>query len=170
MVRKRITNENAAFWQDFRTETKKHAKSIRNSPSLDDLVRDYKTMEAGFISRAKGKSTLILETKRCIAECLLRAAIIRNEPFEVADKLFSDLCEIGFVNVQVKLDVYMIFARYSSWSGHIDEGIVMLRQLVSEMEDQRRRQKKSLFTRAINYVTPLIEELTRQKEQPGCDE
>lgn len=42
---KQIASEVAVFWQDLRTETKKLVKSIRNSPSFDDLVRDYKTME-----------------------------------------------------------------------------------------------------------------------------
>jgi hypothetical protein len=126
-----------------------------DASQLDTLAARLKSIEANFISRVGNDPTLILETKRRIAEANFLVAIRKNGPFELCEKLFREIRQLGFSNHYTELSFHIILARRCLQSGRLTEGI----HLLEPFENEGKRDNLGSAARRSKEDTRLIKNL-----------
>ncbi len=102
--------------------------------SFDEVVPQYREIEAEFIERQRDKEDHVVETKRRITEWLLMQADWKKQPHEVCRPLWDELLQRGFSNINLRHLMSGIYVRCCQRNGAFDAGIEVLDQRIAELE------------------------------------
>jgi len=101
--------------------------------SFGDIVQAYKAVEFEFVVRAGSNEIYVLETRRRVAEALLREAH-GSQPFDTCQKLWDDLLCIGFANIEIKCIMTWYYADSCRKNKEPEAGLAELEPLIAELE------------------------------------
>jgi hypothetical protein len=101
-------------------------------PGFEAAVQEYRQIEAELVAEAGDDEFGILETKRRIAEWIVRCADRDEVPFEQMQEAWNGLLEVGFSDVHAKEGMAWIYADYCLWSGHYDAGLGVIEPVIAE--------------------------------------
>ncbi len=109
---------------------------ITNPPlSFEEMLEEYRTIEAELVEQAGDDDFDIIETKRRIAEWILTAASWRNQPFDVCRKAWDDLLALGFTSRYMKCNMTCVYADCCLETGQNDVGLAVIEPVITELED-----------------------------------
>jgi hypothetical protein len=107
--------------------------------TFEDIVESYRIIERTALARVSDNQFLALETSRRVAEQLVHAAIYKDRPWEESSVLLDELFRLGFTNIEVKVNLVLIYSKYCLKIGRNNEGIAMLTALETELETEFNR-------------------------------
>lgn len=119
--------------------------------TFEEIVESYRIIERTALARVSDNQFLALETKRRVAEQLVDAAVYKDRPWEESRVLLDKVFRLGFTNIEVKVNVLLIFSKYCLKTGRNNEGIALLEPLESELEAELTR--KDLRTPAKRFYS-----------------
>jgi hypothetical protein len=105
--------------------------------SFSTFVHEFKAIEIEFVARADDNKHHVGETKRRIAEAILREAILTEQPFDTCRQYWDDLLQLGFTNIEVRCSASCIYADCCFWNHQRDAGLQILGPLLAELERLR---------------------------------
>src|SRR5262245_10456798 len=73
--------------------------------SFAEVVRQFKAVEAEFVTRAGDDEAFVLVTKQRVAEALLQKANDSSAPFETCRNLWHDLLRLGFEKIERRVNM-----------------------------------------------------------------
>jgi hypothetical protein len=108
---------------------------IRKPPlSFEEMLEEYQKVEAELVEEAGDDEFEIVETRRRIAEWILTAAFLRDQPFEVCERSWNHLVQLGFSNLDKKCTMTCIYAD-CCWENEQDKvGLAVVEPLITELE------------------------------------
>ena len=102
--------------------------------SFDELVRQYRQIEAEFVERAGDNAHHVVETKRRITEWLLTEAHRERQPYEECRAIFEELVQRGFSDMFQRQMMSGIYVRCCQRYGEFDAGLAVIEPLIAEVE------------------------------------
>jgi hypothetical protein len=130
---------------------------------FEDLVKSYKLVEESFLPKVAGNEVLILETKRRVAELILYSALEKKCSFGLCERLFNEVVDLGFTNLEKKANVYMVYSRYCLQIGHNDEGNRLLIPLKAELEENIYKKDVLLYQHLLQNIQSLLRQFKSQE-------
>jgi hypothetical protein len=97
------------------------------------VVDFYKRIEDRFLPLAAGDEVLALETRRRVAEGVLSSATRDPQAHALCQRLFENLVDLGFTNLERKGTFYLIYSKHCMESGQIEEGTRLMEELEAEL-------------------------------------
>lgn len=113
--------------------------------SFDDLYSLYRAAEATGLSEARDDAALALEMRRRVAELIFYAALDKNLPAQRCQDSLSALETLGHTDLQVRAQVYIIYARHCLDVRERAEGIRVLEALRPMIEAELSRTRASFW-------------------------
>ncbi len=126
--------------------------------TFPDMVKAYRKIEAEFVPRI-GNQLFVLETRRRIAEAILRQANSTEQPFQVCQEAWNELMRLGFTNMERRSTMTWYYADCCLLEGQFDAGLAVLEPLIADTIRQIEEP-----TRADRSSTALKEDLVRLEE------
>lgn len=108
---------------------------LRKPPlSFEEMLEEYRRIEAESVTLAGEDEFSTIETKRRIAEWILTAAFLREQPFDVCQKAWNDLLAVGFSSRHIKCTMICAYAD-CCWENEQDEvGLAVVEPAIIELE------------------------------------
>ena len=103
--------------------------------TFEEAVREYRRIEADFITRVDDDEEDIMEIQRRITASILVAAHGYEQSHEVCTALWEELVQRGFTDREQKCILTGIYARCCQMNGEFDTGIGVLEKLIPESEE-----------------------------------
>jgi hypothetical protein len=102
--------------------------------SFEEMLQEYRKIEAELVERAGGDEFDVIETKRRIAEWILTAAFLRDQPFHVCENAWNNLVVLGFSSRFMKCSMTCTYAD-CCWENEQDQvGLTVLEPVILELE------------------------------------
>ena len=133
-----------------------HVDSKRES--LERLIGRLKSIEAAYLARYGGDSSLVTEGKRRVAEAIFLVSTTKRAPFEVCRRLFDHLCDLGFATAGREFTYSAILARYALRCGRKTSGIELLEPFVERWKPDG-KQRGEFTTSDMELAAKLLREL-----------
>jgi hypothetical protein len=108
-------------------------QQTRNS-TFAEVVAAYKRVEDEFTLRAGDNEIYVLDFRRGIAECILKTAVDREEPFEVCEKLWNELLGLGFTDIEQRCTMSWYFADGCLYHQQTQTGLRVVEPVMAELE------------------------------------
>ncbi|MRG91163.1 hypothetical protein [Polyangium spumosum] len=105
--------------------------------SFAEVAADYKRIEADIVGRAgEGEAfqAFVLEVRQTIAEYLLKAAYMLEQPFQVCREAWNDLVCLGFRRISERCWMTQHYAESCEFNQKPEEGVAVLEPLLAELE------------------------------------
>lgn len=102
--------------------------------SFDEVVRQYRQIEAEFVERAGDNEHHVIETKRRITEWLLSEAHRERQPYEECRAIFEELVQRGFSDAFQRQMMSGIYVRCCQRYGEFEAGLAVIEPLIAEVE------------------------------------
>jgi hypothetical protein len=103
-------------------------------PGFAAAVQEYRQIEAELVTQAGDDEFGVLETKRRIAEWIVRCADRDAMPFEQFQEAWNALLALGFTDDEKKREMVIYHSCYCLDNEHYDEGLAVLEPLIAEFE------------------------------------
>jgi hypothetical protein len=98
------------------------------------MVEEYHKIEVELVEQAGDDEFDIVETRRRIAEWILTAAFLSDQPFEVCEKSWNRLLDLGFSSLFMKCLKTCVYAD-CCWENKQDEvGLAVVEPVIGELE------------------------------------
>jgi hypothetical protein len=127
-----------------------------------DVVHAYRQLEEEFINDSGNDVLDPLETKRHIAECILRAAHDAEQPFEVCRDNWDALVELGFSSIDTFCNMAWFYADSCLFNAQYDAGIDVLDMVIAEIH--RRLDEPGLICQKEKYYDQELDSLETLRE------
>jgi len=109
---------------------------ISNPPlSFEEMLKEYRKIEAELVEQAGDDEFDIIETKRRIAEWILTAASWRDQPFDVCQKAWNDLLALGFTSRYMKCHKTCVYADCCLENEQYEAGLAVVEPVIAELQD-----------------------------------
>ncbi|MDC0742100.1 hypothetical protein [Polyangium mundeleinium] len=130
---------NDALWDEFSEACLAVYKTFARTRerSFADVAADYKRVEAEFTARAgedEATQDLVLSVKERIADDLLRAATMLEQPFEVCREAWNEVVRLGFPELWEQCWMARRYVEACLRNHKPEEGLAVLEPLVAELE------------------------------------
>ena len=122
-------------------------EQIKRGLTYRSFAARLRQIERIHVGQLRSKPYLACETKRRIAELLLKRATLCGGSFELCRTRMSRLQELGFTDIETKAFHCLIYARAARDHGHLR----VARQVAANMVDELNRslqRRKSLLAKA----------------------
>jgi hypothetical protein len=107
--------------------------------SFDDLVEAFRAVENSYLAQFESNQFLALETRRRVAEMMLKAATFKCCPLESCRAHLDNLFRLGFTNLERKVTMCIFFAQYCRETGIPQQGIDVLEPVEAELNAELNR-------------------------------
>lgn len=104
-------------------------------PGFEAAVQQYRQIEAELVEQAGEDALLVLETKRRIAEWIIKAAWRDDVPFEQLQDAWNELLALGFTDGDKKHEMVFFYADYCLNNGCYDAGLGVIEPAIAEFEE-----------------------------------
>lgn len=101
--------------------------------NFPEMVNAYRDVEAEFVRRAGKHEFFVLETKRRIAEAILRQAHSTEQSVQVCQDAWNELLGLGFTNLERQCTMAWFYADCCLLNEKFDVGLGVLEPLIIEM-------------------------------------
>lgn len=109
---------------------------MTNPPlGFEEIVEQYRIIEAELVQQAGNDQFDIIETKRRIAEWILTAASWRNQSFDVCQKAWDDLLALGFTSRYTNCNMTCIYVDCCLNAKQYEAGLAAVEPIIAELED-----------------------------------
>jgi hypothetical protein len=125
--------------------------------SWDELIGRFRDIETRFLNLAASSNLLQLETRRRIAEALVRAALLKEMPLPAVQHLFNELCQLGFTNDHHKATFTVVYANLCAASRFFNEARSVTQALVDEWQRGRLQVGQDVIALAQSALDGLPE-------------
>jgi hypothetical protein len=98
------------------------------------MVQAYRQVEREFVQYASNDDFFALETKRRVAEAILRQANVTNQPFHVCENIWNELVQLGFSNIEITCAMSWFYGDSCRRNAQAAAGIAVIKPLVVEFE------------------------------------
>ncbi|HVK65749.1 MAG TPA: hypothetical protein VM694_14805 [Polyangium sp.] len=127
-----------ALWDEFIAACLAVFKTFARTRerSFVDVAADYRRVEAEFTARAgedEATQDLVLSVKERIADDLLRAATILEQPFEVCREAWNEVVRLGFTGLWEQCWMAEMYAEACLRTHKPEEGLAVLEPLTAEL-------------------------------------
>ena len=109
-------------------------KSLDADQSFAQAVEGFHQLEAEFVARAGDNEFDVLETKRSIAETILRLTQDKRPPLEVCRAAWNDLVRLGFTNIERECLMAWLYADCCVYDERPDEGLAVIQPPIAKLE------------------------------------
>ncbi len=130
--------------------------------SFTQKVDEYRQVEQEFVQRAGDDAFFVLETKRCIAEAILRQANVTNQPFNVCQDIWNELVQLGFSNIESTCTMSWFYADCCLHNKQYDAGLEVLDTVIAEIH--LRLDEPALTRHAVMYYNHELTRLGKHRE------
>ncbi len=125
--------------------------------SYKTSVGRLRKLERLYLDQLKGNERLRREIRRRVAQRILYKAISCHRPLRVCRSRLKELEDLGFTNIEIRGDCYLVYARAA-----IDHGNPQLAcQVGSDMATRLRRSLKRRKSPLSREILELFENLLR---------
>jgi hypothetical protein len=108
---------------------------IRKPPlSYEEMVEEYRKIETDLVEQAGDDEFDIVETRRRIAEWILTAAFLRDQPFDVCEKSWNHLLDLGFNSLDTKCSMTCLYADCCLENEQEEIGLAVVEPAIAELE------------------------------------
>ncbi len=101
--------------------------------TFPEMVKAYRHIEAEFVPRT-GDEFFVLETRRRVAEAILRQAHSTEQSLQVCQDAWNDLGRLGFTNMERRCTMTWFYADSCLLEKQFDTGLAVLEPLIAELE------------------------------------
>ena len=134
---------------------------------FDEAVARYRVVEAEFLPRVGMAEENAKQVRRHIVELILDAALVKQQPFDVARQWWNTLVELGFYRLERQCRVTWSFASACLDGGQTAFAMEILAPLIAELE---RLQAASEATESeAGYYRHQLDLLRKVYAQCGID-
>lgn len=102
--------------------------------SFEEMLKEYRTIEAELVEQAGDDEFDVIETKRRIAEWILTAAFLRDQPFDVCQEAWNNLLAVGFSSRFMKWSMTCTYADCCWENEQDDVGLAVVEPAIAELE------------------------------------
>ncbi|HRI63502.1 MAG TPA: hypothetical protein PK156_04675, partial [Polyangium sp.] len=102
--------------------------------TFPEMVNAYRQVEADFVQRPGSNDFHILETKRRVAEAILRQANSTDQSFQVCQDAWNELVRLGFTNLERRCRMTWFYADCCLLHGQYEMGLALVEPLIAEFE------------------------------------
>jgi hypothetical protein len=102
--------------------------------SFTQKVDEFRQVEREFVQRAGDDENFVLETKRGIAEAILRQANVTNQPFHVCRDAWNELVQLGFSNIETTVAMSWFYGDSCLRNAEAVAGFAVIEPLAAEFE------------------------------------
>jgi hypothetical protein len=110
------------------------AKRKNRRTEFASSVADFHTIEAEFLVRIGGNQENAQQVRRIVTEMLLSMAWQKDQPFDVCQRYWNDLQQLGFYRIERQCFMTWFFADCCREHRQTDMGISVLEPLIAELE------------------------------------
>ena len=108
--------------------------ALKEELSFTEAVDAFRRLEAEFVVRGCDDEWDVRETRRRIAEYILRVADAHHPPFEVCRQAWEDIVRLGFSDKHIERVMTWYFAECCRYDEKPEEGLAVLLPLIAEFE------------------------------------
>ena len=109
-------------------------KSLDATRTFAEAVEDFHRLEAEFVARAGDNEFAALETKRSIAETILRLTHDKRPPLEACREAWNDLVRLGFTKIERECLMAWLYAGCCAYDEQPEEGLAVLEPLITKLD------------------------------------
>ncbi|TKD09904.1 hypothetical protein [Polyangium fumosum] len=109
-------------------------KSLKRTRSFAEAVDDYCRLEAEFVARMGDSEFGVLETRRRIAEDIIRLTESKHPPFQTCRDAWNARVLLGFTDIDIECRMTWFFAECCRYDENPEEGLAVLMPLIAELE------------------------------------
>ncbi|MDI1430757.1 hypothetical protein [Polyangium sorediatum] len=109
-------------------------KSLKRTRSFAEAVDDYCRLEAEFVARMGDSEFGVLETRRRIAEDIIRLTESKHPPFQTCRDAWNARVLLGFTDIDIECRMTWFFAECCRYDENPEEGLAVLLPLIAELE------------------------------------
>ena len=102
--------------------------------SFEEVVRQYRQIEAEFVERERDNEVDVVEIKRRITEWLLTEADTTKQPHEVCRAIWDELTERGFSDPYQRYWMSGVYVRCCQRNGEFDAALAIHEPQIAEVE------------------------------------
>lgn len=102
--------------------------------SFEEMLEEYRKIEAELVEQAGDDEFDAIETRRRIAEWILTAAFLRDQPFDVCQRAWDDLLSLGFSSRFMKWSKTCLYADCCWENEQDDVGLAVVEPAIAELE------------------------------------
>ncbi|MRG95776.1 hypothetical protein [Polyangium spumosum] len=133
--------------------------ALKEKLSFTEAVDAFRRLEAEFVARAGDDEWDVRETRRRIAEYILRVADAHHPPFEVCRQAWNDVIRLGFSDKYIECVMTWYFADCCRYDENPEEGLAVLLPLIAELErglEEARATQSSMEEFYEYHLEPLL--------------
>lgn len=134
---------------------------------FDEAVAKYRAIESEFLPRVGIDEENAKQVRRHIVELILDAALVKQQPFEVARQWWNTLVELGFYRLERQCRVTWSFASACIDWGQKAFAREILAPLIAELE--RLQAASDVTASATEYYRHQLDLLRKLYAQCGID-
>jgi len=108
-------------------------------PGFAAAVQEYRQIEAELVAQDGDDEFRVLETKRRIAEWIVRCADRDNVPFEQMQEAWDGLLALGFTDEIKKREMVFYYADYCLSHERYDPALEVLEPVIAEFDEWLQR-------------------------------
>ena len=127
--------------------------------SPEQIISVFDEIESEFLLKISGNPTLVIETRRRIAEYKLTEYMTRNVPYEATVALLENLYDLGFSSLAMRANYEIIFSKYCKRQMRYDKAREMLLNLDRELEKALRKKNSVVYRELRQKVGALLRSL-----------
>jgi hypothetical protein len=102
--------------------------------SFEEMVEEYGKIEVELVEQAGDDEFNIVETRRRIAEWILTAAFMRDQPFQVCERSWNHLLDVGFSSLHMKCSMSCTYVDCCLENEHNEVGLAVVEPVIVELE------------------------------------
>ena len=125
------------------------------------VLSAYDKLEAAFLPKVASDPKLVVEMQRRIAENKFLCLSSRNLPFAFILTLFQGVREIGYTNLEKKINMEIIFARYCLRQNEKDKSKIVLEKLLKEIDQALKIRNLVYLRETKKKVQTLLGEISQ---------
>lgn len=139
---------------------------------FDELCRRFRAVEATALAEVGDDAALALELRRRVAERIFYASLDKDLPAQRCRDFLSAIEALGYTDLQLQAQVYIIYARHCLRTGERAEGVRVLEalRLALEVEISRTRRtqrRRLMFWRGLMQTSDDVLTKLHSGTAPG---
>ena len=122
----------------------------------NEVVKNFRKVEAFYLKELRGNAECALETKRRIAEHLLDQAIFHPCSQRICNSKLKALAKLGFTNIEQEAHFRLIYARGALVRGHRRIAKKTAVEMTEKLKRSLRRRKSLLGRQCLGLFQELL--------------
>jgi hypothetical protein len=137
--------------------------------SCEDIIKAFEAVENSYVE-LETEPFFVLETRRRVAEMMLKATATKCCPLEICRAQLDNLFRLGFTNLERKVTMCIFFAQYCRETGIAQQGIDVLESVEAELQAELnrtgvKRREREFYERILGQTHVTLGKLRTSLDQ-----